>query len=266
MEEDTNLEFPVTFYGRTGHKLKKDSNTMQSDMNDFTEFIKKKNMKLNTKKSSVMRFNFSSKRDFFPEVEVDGEILQVVSVSKVLGIMIENSLNWKSHIDYICQKARKKFFILMNMMNLSLDYTIILDVYLKEVRPILEYGAVVFHSGLTRELSNDIENIQRNVFKILTRYINIKLSYTESCIFFEVDFLFSRRIDLCYGFVKRHLKDYGEEGLFVKRNKRTLRDNNKIFKEPKYKSQRFFNSPVNYLTRIANDIVSKQRKNKTNGL
>ena len=152
------------------------------------------------------------------------------------------------------------------MINLKLDYKIILDVYLKEIRPILEYGAIVFHSGLTRELSADIENIQRNIFRILSKYINIKFSYTEACIFFEADFLFSRRTDLCYSFVKRHLKDHGDQGLFEKRNKRQLRENNKTFKEPKYKTMRFYNSPVNYLTRVANEITSKEKKNKTRGL
>ena len=95
-----------------------------------------------------------------PRVEVAGDTLNVVHESKVLGIIIENSLKWKSHVEYICGKARKKFFILTNMMNLSLDYQIILDIYTKEIRPILEYGAVVFHSGLTKELSDQLETIQ----------------------------------------------------------------------------------------------------------
>ena len=262
VEEDENLEFPVTFYERTGHKLKTEHNIMQRDIAEFTEFIRKKNMKLNIQKSSVMRFNFSTKTDFFPRVEVEGEILQVVSESKILGIMVENSLKWKTHVEFICENARKKFFILINMINLKLEYSIILDIYLKEIRPVLEYGAVVFHSGLTREQSNAIENIQRNIFRILSKYINIKFSYTESCIFFEADFLFSRRIDLCHSFVKRHLKDYGDKGLFTKRSKLPLRENNNIFQEPKYKTKRFYNSPVNYLTRVANEITSKQRKTR----
>ena len=181
-------------------------------------------------------------------------------------MIIENSLKWKSHVEYICGKARKKFFILINMMNLKLDYQIILDIYIKEIRPILEYGAVVFHSGLTKDLSEQLETIQRHVFKLLSRYINVKFSYTEACIFFQVDFLHSRRSDLCYSFVERHLKDHGDRGFFTKRNKRTLRGNNKVFLEPKYKSKRFYNSPVNYLTRVANEVSAKKTKNKTRGL
>ena len=266
LEKDNNSVFPVTHYERTGHKIKDNKNQMQKDINTFKEFIESKNMILNTNKSYVMRFNFSRKKDFFPKVEVNGEVLQVVLQSKILGIVVENTLKLRAHVEYICNKARRKIFILTNMMSLSLEYKIILDVYLKEIRPIIEYGAVVFHSGLTRELSNDLENIQRNIFKILSKYIKVKFSYTEACIFFEVDFLFSRRQDLCYNWVKRYLKEHGDQGLFLKRNKRKLRGNIKVFQEPKYKTLRFFNSPVNYLTLVANDIVSKNNiKNKTRG-
>ena len=209
--------------------------------------------------------NHNNHQDFLPLVEVDGQLLPVVSQSKVLGIILQNSLKWNSHVENICERARKKFFILINMINLKLDYQIILDIYLKEIRPILEYGAVIFHSGLTQVLSNDIETIQRNILKILSKYINQQFSYTEACIFFQVDFLFSRRSDLCFSFVKRYLKEHGDGKLFTKRNKRTLRGNNKIFREPKYKSQRFYNSPVNYLTRVANEVAGKKNKNKTKG-
>ena len=88
----------------------------------------------------------------------------VVSQSNILGIIVENSLKWKAHVEYICEKARKRIFILINMMNFGLEYQIILDIYLKEIRPILEYGAVVFHSGLTRELSNEIEISREIIF------------------------------------------------------------------------------------------------------
>ena len=90
LEENENEVLPATFYERTGHNIKKKHNIMQLDIEEFIDFIRKKNMKLNIQKSSVMRFNFSTKMDFFPKVEVEGEILQVVSVSKILGIMIKN--------------------------------------------------------------------------------------------------------------------------------------------------------------------------------
>ena len=57
------------------------------------------------------------------------------------------------------------------MMILGLDFETILDVYFKEIRSVLEYGAVIFHSGLTNKLSGDIENVQTLVLKLLSNYL-----------------------------------------------------------------------------------------------
>ena len=142
------------------------------------------------------------------------------------------------------------------MMKLNLDCTIILDIYLKEVRPILEYGAIVFHSGLTQKLTQKVENVQKIYFLLLAKYLDLSLTYSECCILFETDFLTSRRLDLCYTFVKRNLADPLAPTLFEKRAKRGTRPNSKTYNEFQSRSSRNFSSPLNFLTRIANEICS----------
>ena len=56
------------------------------------------------------------------------------------------------------------------MMQLGLNYQIILDVYYNEIRSILEYGSVIFHSGVTAKLSNKVEKIKKlfcNLYQII---------------------------------------------------------------------------------------------------
>ena len=134
---------------------------------------------------------FAGNVDFFPDVRVGDNSLQVVSESKILGIIIQDSLKWNRHVQHICERARKKLFIIVNMMELKLDYNTIIDVYLKEIRSVLEYGSVVFHSGLTKKLADEIEDIQRIFCRLLAGYLKLSLSYSESCILFKIDFLFS---------------------------------------------------------------------------
>ena len=107
-----------------------------------------------------MRFISSQTYDFHPKVTIDEEELKVVRSSKILGITIEDSLQWDAHVDNICSKARKRIWVLRRMMNIRLDYEIILDVFKREIRSILEYNLVIFHSGLTDKLSNRIEKNQ----------------------------------------------------------------------------------------------------------
>ena len=103
------------------------------------------------------------------------------------------------------------------MMNNDFDHEIILDVYKKEIRSILEYCCVVFHHGLSQELENQIESVQRLVLKLVTRYLNLKLSYNESCILFQMEPLFSRRLDQCNTFIRRTLKNPKYSSMFIKR-------------------------------------------------
>ena len=148
-----------------------------------------------------MSFNFSKTLDFPPHIKIDEKFLPEVSSSKLLGLVIQTDLRFTNHVEYICKKARKRIWILRRMMQLGVDYTIILDVYYKEIRSILEYSAVIFHSSLTTKLSNDIESVQRLVMFLLTQYLSLKMSYMESCLLFSAESLHLRRSNLCETFV-----------------------------------------------------------------
>ena len=47
-------------------------------------------------------------------------------------------------------------------MKLDLDIHKMFDVYIKEIRSILELAVPVWHSGLTKQQATDIERIQKN--------------------------------------------------------------------------------------------------------
>ena len=95
-------------------------------------------MQLNKKKSTLIHFCFARNVDFYPHVRVEGNSLQVVSESKVLGIVIQDSSKLDHHIQHICLQTEKNLFLVANMMVQKLDYKIILDVYLKEIWSVSE--------------------------------------------------------------------------------------------------------------------------------
>ena len=69
-------------------------------------------------------------------------------------------------MEYVCAKACKRIWILRRLMEVGLDWEIILDVYYKEIRSVLEYASVVYHSGLTKKQSDALESVQRLVLKL----------------------------------------------------------------------------------------------------
>ena len=200
-----------------------------------------------------MLFNFSHKLDFPPILNLGGDNLQVVSESRILGLIVSDDLKWNSHVSFACSKARRRIWMLRRMMQLGLDAEIILDFYQKEIQSVLEYGAVVFHGGLTQQLSDEIESVQQLVLSLLSGYIGVKFSYNEACIYFYTEKLQSRRLDLCKTFVKRTMTNPIHSSFFRKTNHVCNTRRRKLkFQEYSCKTDRFYRSPLVYLTRLAN--------------
>ena len=101
--------FPLKYDERTGHFLQQDKNLLQIYLNDFKKYIDKNKMKINAKKTNIMKFNRSKKFDFPLEVSLENEQLEEVKEVKILGIMINLNLKWEANTNYICQKSRKNY-------------------------------------------------------------------------------------------------------------------------------------------------------------
>ena len=140
-------------------------------------------------------------------------------------------------------------------MELGLDSQFILDVYYKEIRSILEYGAVVFHSSLTKKQSNSVENIQKIVLKMLSQYLNLKFTYSEATIYFCTEQLYSRRLELCKTFIKRNINNQRFQNMFQKvKHTHNVRPSTRKVHEDQARTNRFFSSPLVSLKRLANRI------------
>ena len=153
----------------------------------------------------MILFNKSRKFDFQPKVHFsNGELLELVSDIRLVGVIISNDMRWKKNTDYFCQKATKKLWTLRRLKQYNLDPFQIFDVYCKEVRSLLELAVPVWHSGLTISESKQIENIQKTAFRIILgpNYIN----YDVACTIFGVEPLEFRRIELCRKFSKKDFK------------------------------------------------------------
>ena len=68
-------------------------------------------------------------------------------------------MKWTSHIDYVVRKSRKKLgFLRRQSQNLTTKQKI--DIYKTMIRPILEYGSIIFDNCSTSD-SLKLESCQR---------------------------------------------------------------------------------------------------------
>ena len=104
-----NQPRPMNYHERTSQVLPSENNLLQYFLEDTEKFTTDNKMKVNSKKTKVLLFNKSRKYDFQPRVHFsNGELLEIVSDIKLVGVIISNDMRWKKNTDYLCQKATKK--------------------------------------------------------------------------------------------------------------------------------------------------------------
>ena len=74
--------------------------------------------------------------------------------------------------------------------------TVLINVYTKQVRSVIEYASVVWNSSLTKENITSIERVHKSAFAVILGYN----SYEEACHKLNMDTLIKRREKLSMKF------------------------------------------------------------------
>ena len=140
-----------------------------------------------------MLINFMQNDNFTTRPIVLGNnTVECVTASKLLGIIINNDLKWKEHIDYISKKASKRLYSLRIFKKVGVNREGIRKVYLTTIRPILEYGVQVWQD-IPEFHSNKLESIQKRALYIIypchsyldalntTNFSSLKERQTQLC-------------------------------------------------------------------------------------
>ena len=248
--EPVQRPYPLNFHERTEHILPGES-ILQKNLNNIEDFTLKNQMKINESKSKVILFNKSKKFDFPPEVFFkNGDFLEYLEETKLLGIQIHSSLKWNSNTTAIYSKSMSKMWLLRRMKLLKLEPSLIFDYYVKEIRPLAEQGVAVWNSGLTKAQVNDIEKIQKVALLIILgeEYSD----YESACVRFSITSLSSRRAQLCANFAIKLFKGPRRDQFFTLKEQVGTRDEKTLVKENTCRTTRCYNAPHNYLTRLVN--------------
>ena len=251
---------PLNFHERTGHILPNNNNMLQLTLNNLHKYTVDNLMRINEPKTKIMLFNTSRNFDFPPEMKLPGssspDFLNVVEVTRLLGVQITTNLKWSEHTKYICKRANTKLWMLRRMKILRIDPDIITDFYFKEIRSICEMACQVFHSGLTKNQSRDIESIQKRALKLILG--DLYSGYEEACTLMSAEPLSDRRDSLCLTFVKRAVRGGRHKDIFTPAGGASItRSNDNLLKEYTCNTNRFFNSPLVSLSRLYNQNLRK---------
>ena len=101
----SNKIFPILFSDDTtvlieGNNLDVVITSLNSELNRINTWLKSNTLSLNVTKTHYMVFHRARRKVSHNKLFINNSVITQVSCSKFLGIILDNKLNWISHITY----------------------------------------------------------------------------------------------------------------------------------------------------------------------
>ena len=158
---------PDSLHDRTGHKLEPESSQVYKTLKMTEKYAEENEMRINYKKTKMILFNPGSAKDFHPRFNLSNNEIDLVEETKLLGVIVRSDLSWSSNTDYMVERANKKLWFLRRLKKLGANQDDLKDVYVKQIRSILEFAVPVWHSSLVGEDRLKTERVQKSALRII---------------------------------------------------------------------------------------------------
>jgi len=119
----------------------------------------------------------------------------------LLGVHIDSTLSWSTHIEHIMKKATTRLYFLKQLKRAGLPNSHLLHFYITVIRPVLEYCAPVWHYALTKAQSESLEAVSKRAIHI-TLNLTRGMPYSSMLLHVNLDSLATSREDLSQRFFR----------------------------------------------------------------
>ena len=111
---------------------------INNELPKLVEWLKANRLSLNIGKTHLMVFSPRKNPVLKAEIFIDGKLLDIVTKTKFLGLILDNNLNWKSHALYLSTKMSKSIGIL-SLARKFLNQKTLLQLYYSFIYPYFTY-------------------------------------------------------------------------------------------------------------------------------
>ena len=172
MVKDMNAQLPLYKYvdDTTLSEIcvrNRPSSVLQDSANNILTWCDANKMIINESKTKEMIINFSKSDVNVPDLVINGQKIERVTGTKLLGVTITNDLSWSEHVDIITGKASQRLFFLRLLRRANVNMDQMIQIYCSLIRPTVEYACQVWHGNLGKGQSDLIESIQERALKII---------------------------------------------------------------------------------------------------
>ena len=248
---------PDDFHDRTGHTLKPEDSQVFKQLVNTNKYAEDNGMQINFKKTKMILFNPGTIRDFHPRFNLSGHDIDLIEETKLLGVVIRSDLGWSSNTNYIVARANKKLWFLRRLKKLGASQDDLKDVFVKQIRSILEFAVPVWHNALVGEDRLQIERVQKSALRIILgdKYI----SYTSALKSIKLETLFKRRQKLCKTFALKCYRSKKFRTWFKPNDRQTsTRQVDRLLLNVHSRTRRYERSPISYITELLNRAKSSK--------
>ena len=237
--------------------LPPDSYKTQENIDQIAQWTDNNLMKLNGGKCNYMIFS-RSEENFTTRLSVKGSVLERVRESKILGLLISDTLSWSRNCTEICKQAYSRLAMITRLKYVGVAIEDLLDIYTLFIRSVTEYCSVVFHSRLTHEQSDKLERIQKTCLKVILG--DMYLDYKSALEMTGLETLVSRRLKRCLDFSKKCIKHPRNSRIFpTVENNPTYKVRKKdVYKVNFARTSTYQSSTVPFCQRLLNKYFNQQ--------
>ena len=138
---------------------------LQHDINRLGQWARDWGMRFQPSKCNMIRFS-KKRRNISFDYTLEGSKLEFLDKIKYLGVYITNELNWKYHINAMCNKASRTLGLLKRNLKMC-PKSVELQAYKELVRPGLEYASAAW-DPFQIYLQDKIEQVQKRSARFIT--------------------------------------------------------------------------------------------------
>ena len=191
-----------------------------------------------------------------------GQTIDRIEETKLVGVWVTTWLDWERNTREICKRAYARMTMLTKLKYVGVPTYDLLEIYILYIRSLLEYCSVVWHSTLTVEQSQQIENVQKLCLKVILGHAFT--DYESALIHCNLETLYKRRENRCLNFGLKTLLNPTYCDMFPV-NPNVLEPNYDIrnsehFLVNKANSESYLKSTIPCIQRMLNSYVRSQQK------
>jgi hypothetical protein len=139
------------------------NNILNNELDKISNWLKLNKLSLNCDKTKAMLFHMPNKTVEYPTICINGHEIEFVKNFNFLGIILDQHINWRSHLTHISKKISKTIGIMCKVKN-YLPTSALLHIYNSLVLSYLNYGLSLWGGK-----SHCLFKLQKKVIRIMCR-------------------------------------------------------------------------------------------------